>query len=69
MNELNILYKTAHRLQVIGLKKAIAVFLACKVYIPLDVIALNKKKEELGVKNELTTEMSAKYRANYAFLS
>ena len=43
--------------------------MACKVYVPLDIAKLNEKKEELGIKNELTSEKSAQYRDKYPFLS
>lgn len=57
-NELNTLFKLAKHLKIKGLENNLAAFFACKVYIKLNLDDYNKKKEELGIKQELTPQRS-----------
>ena len=68
-NEINGIYKVSHFLKMKSLRMTVAAFMACKVYVPLDVLAFNAKKAELGVKNELTPEKSNEFKAKYTFLA
>lgn len=63
--ELNYIYKAAHVLNMKSLRNNIAAFLACKVYVPLDINALKKKQQELGIKRDLTADLIIELRENY----
>ena len=57
-DELNTRFKTAKHLKIKGLENHIAAWFACKVYIKLNLDDYNKKKAELGIKNDLTPQRS-----------
>lgn len=57
-SSLNSLFKLAKQLRIKGLENNIAAFFACKVYIKLNLDDYKKKKEELGIKIELTPQRS-----------
>ncbi len=68
-DELNSLFKLARHLKVDGLKNNISAFLATKLYIKLNLGDYNKKKAELGLKEELTPQRSKLLKERYAFLN
>ena len=51
---MNALFRVAHFLKIQGMVKCIAAFMACKVYIPLNLEAYNSKMVELKIKQQLT---------------
>ena len=67
-NELNSLYKISQLLKMNGLKNCIVAFLACRVYITQNFDSYDKKRKDLGVKKELTPELSQSYKARCNFL-
>jgi hypothetical protein len=51
------------------LENNIATFFAAKVYIKLNLDEYNKKKAELGIKEELTPQKSKDLKSRFAFLN
>ena len=53
--EINSLYRAVHYLKIYALRKCIAAVMACRVFIDPTLENYNKKKAEIGLKEELTT--------------
>jgi hypothetical protein len=68
-NQLNTLYRAARELRLGGLENNIAAFLAAKVFIKTTVVDYNNKKKELGIKAELTPQLSRELKDRYGFLN
>jgi hypothetical protein len=66
---LNSLFKLAKHLRIKILENNIATFFAAKVYIKLNLEDYNKKKAELGIKEELTPQKSKDLKSRFAFLN
>ncbi len=56
--EINSLYRAVHYLKIYPLRRCIAAVMACRVHIEPTLEMYNKKKAEIGLKEELTTEKS-----------
>lgn len=63
------MFKLAKHLKIKGLENYIAAYFACKVYIKLNLEDYNKKKQELGIKVDLTPQRSKELKEKYAFLN
>lgn len=68
-SELNSLYKAAKELRLRGLENNIAAYLAAKIYVKLNFDDYTKKKTELGIKCEVTSQVSKQLKEKYAFLN
>lgn len=53
--ELNALYRAVHYLKIYPLRRSIAAVMACRVHIEPTLENYHKKKNEIGLKVELTT--------------
>ena len=62
------MYKITQLLKINGLRNSIVAFLACRVYIQQNFESYDAKKKELGVKRELSTELSQEYKKRCNFL-
>lgn len=67
--QLNNLFKAAKELRIKGLENNIASYLATKIWIPLTLEEYNKKKQELGITEDLTPEKSKQLKEKYPFLN
>jgi hypothetical protein len=67
--EINSLYRAVHYLKIAPLRKSIACVMACRVYIEPTLDSYNKKKAEIGLKEELTTEKSKEYKERFPFMN
>ena len=67
--ELNVLFKLAKHLKIKSIENNVAAYLGAKVYIKLNLEEYNKKKAELGIKEELTPQRSKALKEKYAFLN
>lgn len=67
--ELNNLYRAVHYLKIYPLRRCIAAVMACRVYIEPTLENYHKKKDEIGLKNELTTEKSKEYKDRFPFIN
>ena len=67
--ESNGLYRAVHYLKIYALRKCIAAVMACRVFIEPTLENYNKKKEELDLKEELTTEKSKEYKERFPFMN
>ena len=67
-NEINGLFKVCHFFKIAGMVRCVAAFIACRIYIPLNLQAYNDKMAELKIKKQLTNEVSQEYRNKYTFL-
>jgi hypothetical protein len=57
-DQINTLFKAAKELRLRGLENNIAAFVAAKVYIKSTAADYQNKKNELGIKTELTPQLS-----------
>ena len=60
--EINQLYRAVHYLKMPSFRKVLAAVIACRIYMEPTLENFNKKKAELGITTELTTEKSKQYR-------
>ena len=67
--EINNLYRAVHYLKIYALRKCIAAVMACRVFIEPTLENYNKKKDEIGLKEELTTEKSKEYKERFPFMN
>ena len=67
--EINGLYRAVHYLKIYALRKCIAAVMACRVFIEPTLENYNKKKDEIGLKEELTTEKSREYKDRFPFMN
>lgn len=67
--EINSLYRAVHYLKIYALRKCIAAVMACRVHIEPTLENYNKKKAEIGLKEELTTEKSKEYKERFPFMN
>ena len=67
--DINSLYRAVHFLKIDALRKCIAAVMACRVWIEPTLENYNKKKEEIGLKEELTTEKSKEYKERFPFMN
>jgi hypothetical protein len=63
------LYRAAHFLKVIPLRKALAAALACRVFFEKTPSGYSLKKEELKVKGELSSKDTNEYRERFPFMN
>lgn len=56
--ELNNLFRAAHYLKIVPLRKCVAAVAACKVWIEPTLEHYNQKRKEINLTEELTTEKS-----------
>jgi hypothetical protein len=68
-DQINTLFKAAKELRIKGLENNIAAFLAAKVYIKSTAMDYQNKKNELGIKSELTPQLSRELKEKYGFLN
>lgn len=67
--ELNSLYRAVHYLKIYPLRRSIAAVMACRVHIEPTLENYNKKKAEIGLVSELTTEKSKEYKDRFPFIN
>lgn len=67
--EINSLYRAVHYLKIYPLRKCLAAVMACRVFIEPTLENYNKKKDEIGLKEELTTEKSKEYKERFPFMN
>ena len=67
--EINSLYRAVHYLKIYALRKCIAAVMACRVFIEPTLENYNKKKKEIDLKEELTTEKSREYKERFPFMN
>jgi hypothetical protein len=67
--EIDNLYRAVHFLEIRNLRLSIAAVMACYVYIKPTLADYNKKKVELGLTQELTTEISRSYKERFPFMN
>jgi hypothetical protein len=67
--EIDNLYRAVHFLEIRNLRLSIAAVMACRVYIRPTLADYNKKKAELGLTQELTTEISRMYKERFPFMN
>jgi hypothetical protein len=67
--ELDNLYRATHFLEIRNLRRSIAAVMACRVFIKPTLSEYNNKKAELGLKVELTTDISKEYKERFPFMN
>ena len=67
--EINSLYRAVHFLKIDALRKCIAAVMACRVWIEPTLDNYNKKKAEIGLTEELTTDKSKEYKERFPFMN
>jgi c-di-GMP-related signal transduction protein len=67
--EINSLYRAVQYLKINALRKCLACVMACRVFIEPTLENYNKKKSEIGLKEELTTEKSKEYKDRFPFMN
>lgn len=69
LTDLNKLYVGCHFLKIKPLQKAIAAFLACKVYIKCSEADFEERMAHLKIKEKLSREVEQSYRQDYSFMN
>lgn len=67
--EINNLYRAVHYLKIYPLRRCIATVMACRVWIEPTLENYKKKKDEIGLKQELTNEKSKEYKERFPFMN
>lgn len=67
--EINSLYRAVHYLKIYPLRRCVAAVMASRVWIEPTLENYKKKKDELGLKQELTTEKSKEYKERFPFMN
>ena len=67
--EINQLYRAVHYLKIYPLRRCIAAVMASRVFIEPTLDNYRKKKAEIGLKEELTTEKSKEYKERFPFMN
>lgn len=56
-------------MKIYNLRRKVAAVMACRVWIEPTLENYNKKKAEIGLKEELTTEKSKEYKERFPFMN